>query len=176
MNDLRLERLVVRNGTADGVRIEGAARVVIRACDFSDNGNGDGVPPGAAPHHNLSLLRVTGCEVSASSLCTSPDGSGVDVRDCRDVALEGNETARNARCGIGVTDSQDVRIAGNLAEGNLRGGIIAEGDKPGCRGLVVRENLTRNNGGRGIEITHADDAVVRENSARDNGREDQGAR
>jgi hypothetical protein len=174
MNNLRLERLVVRNGTADGVRIEGASRVVIRACDFSDNG-GD-VPPGAAPRHNLALVRVAGCALSASSLCTSPGGSGVDVRDSRDVAIEGNETARNARRGIGVTDSQDVRIAGNLAEGNLLGGISAEGDKPGCRGLVVRDNLTRNNGGRGIEITHAGDAVVQENSARDNGRDDQGVR
>jgi hypothetical protein len=174
MNNLRLERLVVRNGTADGVRIEEAARVVIRACDFSDNGGG--VPAGAAPHHNLSLIRVNGCAISASSLCTSPEGSGVDVRDSRDVVLEGNETARNAQCGIGVTDSQDVRIAGNLAEGNLRGGIIALGDKPGCRGLVVRDNLTRNIGGPGIEITHAGDAVVQNNSARDNGRDDQGVR
>jgi hypothetical protein len=173
-NNLRLERLVVRNATVDGVRIEGAAGVVIRACDFSDNGGG--VPPGPAWHHNLSLIRVTGCTVSASSLCTSPDGSGLDVRDSRDVAIEGNETARNAQCGIGVTNSQDVRIAGNLAEGNLRGGIIAEGDKPGCRGLVVRGNLTRNNGGRGIEITHAGDAVVQDNSARDNGGDDQGVR
>jgi hypothetical protein len=171
MNNLRLERLVVRNGTADGVRIEGAARVVIHACDFSDNGSG--VPPGAAAHHNLAIVRVTGCTISASSLGTSPEGSGVDIRDCRDVALEGNETARNAQCGIGVTNSQDVRIAGNLAEGNLRGGIIAEGDNPGCRGLIVRDNPTRNNGGRGIEINHGSDAAVQDNSARDNGRDEQ---
>ena len=57
----------------------------------------------------------------------------MDVRDSRDVALEGNETARNAQCGIGVTDSQDLRIVGNLAEGNIRGGIIAEAEEQGCR-------------------------------------------
>lgn len=170
MTNLKLEHLVVRNGTLDGVRIEGAARIVIRACDFSDNGAG--TPPEASPHHNLALARVTGCTISASSLCTSPAGSGVDVRDSRDITLEDNETARNAECGIGVTDSQDVRIAGNLAEGNIRSGIIAAGDKPGCRGLVVKDNLSRNNGGRGIAITPAGDAIVQDNLERDNGRDD----
>jgi parallel beta-helix repeat protein len=168
MNNLRLEHLVVRNGTADGVRIEGATRVVIHACDFSDNGGG--VPPGDAAHQDLAIVRVRGCEISGNSLCTSPEGTGAEIRDSRDVTLEGNETARNAQCGIRVADSRDVRIAGNLAEGNLRGGIIAEGDKPGCPGLVVRDNLTRNNGGRGIEITNASDAILQGNAARDNGR------
>ncbi len=169
MKNVRFERLVVRNCTATGVRVEGASRVIIHACDFSDNGGS--VPPGAGAHHNLTVVRVTGCDISASSLCTSPQGSGVDVRQSRDVTINGNETARNSQCGIRVADSQDVGILGNLAEGNLRGGIIAEADKQGCRRIEVRQNLTRNNGGAGIEMTHSSEATIEGNTARDNGQD-----
>ncbi len=168
MRNLRLERVVVRNCTASGVRIEGAAGVVIRDCDFSDNGSS--VPPGAGASHNLAIAHVAGCEITGNLLCTSPSGSGVDVVKCRDVTIAGNEAARNSQCGIRVAGSALVRIRGNLAEGNIRGGIIAEPEQEDCRRIDVRDNRARNNGGFGIEIARASDLTIERNEERDNGR------
>jgi parallel beta-helix repeat protein len=165
---LRVKCWFVRRSYTQSVRVQGVGLAGLRSKNSTFTWS--------RPHYNLSLICVSGCEISASSLCMSRVGSGVDVRNSRDVALEGNETARNAHCGIGVTDSQDVRIAGNLAEGNLRGGIIAEGGQTGLPRPSRPGRSHRNNGGGGIEITHAGDAVVQDNSAWDSGRDDQGVR
>jgi parallel beta-helix repeat protein len=46
--------------------------------------------------------------------------------------------------------------------------MIAEAAPEGCRRIVVRENLARNNGGPGIEVAQARDATVQDNNSRDN--------
>ena len=169
--NLRLERVVVRNCTATGVRLFRAHDVVIRDCDFSDNGGS--VPPGAGAHNNLTIERSDGCEITGSILSTSSSGSGVELLTCSKLIISGSETVRNSQCGIHVVDCDDVRIEGNLAEGNVRGGIIIEADKQGCQRLEVRDNRARNNGGYGIEISATGDAIIRDNTAGANGRPSQ---
>jgi hypothetical protein len=171
MRHLRLEHVTVRNCTQDGVAICGAAEVVIAACDFSDNGSG--ARPSAGLQHNLFLADVEGSQVSDSRLDTSPGGSGLKLSHSRHVAVANNETARNSSSGIHVTESRDVRIWGNLAEGNDGGGIVFDALRNDCRALEIRENLSRNNGGYGIEISRATEGTLRANSVSNNAHPEQ---
>jgi hypothetical protein len=166
ISDLRLERVVVRNCTATGVRIICASGVVIRDCDFSDNGGS--VPAGSPRNHDLAIANSARCEITGSILSTSPFGCGVEILICDDVTIAGNETARNSQCGIRVVDCKDVHILGNLAEGNSRGGILAETDKRGCRRIDIRDNRARNNGEQGIQITQAREVTIQGNATQDN--------
>ena len=166
MRNLRFEHVTVRNCTHDGVAIRGAADVTVAACDFSDNGCS--VVPGPGLQHNLLITRVTGCEVRDSRLDTSPWGSGLDLSHSRNVAISNNEAARNALHGIRATESEDVRVLGNLAEGNDSSGIMFDTLMDGCRRVEVRGNLSRNNGGYGIEVQRVTGATVQDNTVADN--------
>ncbi|MBS1855705.1 MAG: alginate lyase family protein [Acidobacteria bacterium] len=168
MRNLRMERVTVRNATHNAVAILGAAGVSIVACDFSESGSS--VVPGPGLEHNLLLTRVNGAEVRDSRFDRSPWGSGIDVSFSRDVTLANNEIARNRLYGVRVSESEDVRVTGNLAEGNDAGGIVLERLFDGSRGIVVRENVVRNNGGAGIDAAGAIEADIATNTGRDNGR------
>jgi len=166
LRNLRFENVIVRHCTGIGVHIGGASGVVIKACDFSDNGAG--ATAGPTSHHNLALARVTACEVTDTRLDTSPHGHGLYLLAAKDVTITSCEIARNSQAGVHAADSQKVRIRGNLAEGNGAGGIVLSADKAGCRQIDVRDNLVQNNGGFGIEITRASDGTVHGNNARQN--------
>jgi hypothetical protein len=169
MRHLRLEHLTVRNCTLDGVAFYGAAQVVIAACNFSDNGSSIG----ASLHHNLLLEKVEGCQVSGTRLDTSPRGSGLKLSQTRDVSVTDGEFAQNASSGIFASESQTILLGGNLAEGNDGSGIVFDASGTGCRALDLRDNLSRNNGGYGIEISHATEGVLQANSVYDNGHPEQ---
>jgi parallel beta-helix repeat protein len=171
LRNIRLERLTVRNCTESGVSIAGATGIVVTACSFTDNGAR--VAPGAGTHHNLSLLRVSQCQVIDSRLNNSPAGSGANIASSRDVTLAGCEIARSVFWGVWSNDSQDIRIRSNLVEGNEAGGIQFGADKDGCRRIEVRDNRVQNNGGYGIEITRTVEGSARGNELIDNGRENQ---
>jgi hypothetical protein len=166
MHRLRFEHVTVRNCTLDGVAIRGAAQVVIAACDFSDNGCV--ASPETGPHHNLLLADVTGCQITDSRLDTSPAGSGLDLSQSQDVKVTNTESARNASAGIHVTESRNVQVRGNLAEGNDGDGILFScltNDRPA---IEIRDNLSRNNGGYGLKVTHAFRGSVQGNTLLDN--------
>jgi hypothetical protein len=167
MRNLRFEHVTVRNCTHNGVAIYGAEKVVIKACDFSNNGSS--VVPGPGLQHNLLLTRVVSGKVNDSCFDSSPWGSGLDLSDSRDVSVFNCEAARNVLNGIHVTESQDIRIHGNLAEGNDKNGILFDAQMDGCLKIEVAGNLSRNNGTCGIQINHAVSGTVRDNSGHDNG-------
>jgi hypothetical protein len=171
MRNLRFEHLTVRNCTHNGVAIRGAAQVAIVASDFSDSGS-SGVP-GPGLEHNLLLTRVIGAEVRDSRLDDSPWGSGVEVTFSRDIAVSNCEAARNTLYGIRVSESENVRVGGNLTEGNDAGGIVIDTLMDGSRGIVARDNVSRNNGGYGIDIASAAAADVQANSAAGNAQPEQ---
>lgn len=171
MRNLRFEHLTVRNCTHNGVAIRGAAQVAIMASDFSDSGS-SGVP-GPGLEHNLLLTRAIGAEVRDSRLDGSPWGSGIDVTFSRDIAVSNCEAARNTLYGIRVSESENVRVRGNLTEGNDAGGIVFDTLVDGSRGIVARVNVSRNNGGYGIDIASATTADVQSNSAADNQQREQ---
>ena len=166
MLKLRLEHVTVRHCTHNGVAIRGAAQVTIIACDFSDNGSS--VVPGPGLEHNLLITRVAGCVLRDSRLDDSPWGSGLDLSFSRDVILSNNEAARNSLYGLRTTESENVRSIGNLAEGNGGGGIVFDALLAGTRKIEIRDNLSRNNGGYGIEVDRSQGCAVRVNTVLDN--------
>ena len=166
MRNIHFEHVTVRNCTHNGVAIRGATKVVVAACDFSDNGSS--VVPGPGLQHNLLITRSSTCEVRNSRLDTSLWGCGIDMSHCQEVTPVNNEAARNALHGIRVTESQHVSVINNLVEGNDQSGIRFYAQMDGCRGIEVRDNLTQNNAGYGIEISHVVEGTFQNNRALDN--------
>jgi hypothetical protein len=167
MRNLRFEHVTVHNCTHDGVAVRGAEKVVIVACDFSDNGSS--VVPGPGLQHNLLITHTIGCGVRDSRFDTSPWGSGIEVSRSRDVTVAGDEAARNALHGIHAADSRNVRVMDNLVEGNDGSGIAFDALMDGCREVQISGNLSRNNGGSGIKMNQTSDGWVTNNSVLDNG-------
>ena len=167
MRNIRLEHLTVRHCTHQGVAIRGAAQVVIVTSDFSDNGGS--VVPGPGLEHNLVLTHVTGAEVTGNRLDDSPWGNGVNVTESSDVAITGNEAARNHGSGLHLSDSRNVHVHGNVAEANDYDGVLFDALFEGDRNLEVVENLATNNGLHGIEIVRAVEGVVQANRVAGNG-------
>jgi parallel beta-helix repeat protein len=170
MRNLRFEHVTVRNCTHDGVAIRGAQQVQIAACDFSDNGSS--VVPGPGLQHNLLVTHTAGCEVKDCRLDGSLRGSGFVVRESRDVTISNNEVARNFLHGIHAAESQNVRVIGNLIEGNDDSGILFDALMDGCRNIEIHSNLSRNNGGCGIEVNRITGGTLRANTLSDNARSD----
>jgi hypothetical protein len=69
---------------------------------------------------------------------------------------------------VRVTDSLNVRVGGNLAEGNHDVGIVFDALMDGTREIQVLDNVSRNNGGYGIEISRVAGGVVHGNRSSDN--------
>lgn len=168
MERIRFEHVTVRHCTHNGVAIRGADDVVVRGCDFSDNGSS--VVPGPGQQHNLLLGQVAGCHISDSRLDDSPWGSGLNVVNSRDIRIENSEAARNALQGVRCTESQNISIEGNLLEGNDGYGVHSDVLLEGTRGIVVINNQVQNNGMGGISIYRTGTTRLENNRQRDNGR------
>jgi len=167
MRNIRFEHLTVRHATHNGVAVRGAAGVHVVACDFSDNGAS--VVPGPGLEHNLLLAHVVGGEVTGSRLDDSPWGSGLDVSESSEITVANNEAARNHAAGIHAAESNAIHIRDNLVEGTGQDGILLDGMIAGVRQAEVEGNSVHNNGGRGIDLHHAPEAVSRGNQTADNG-------
>jgi len=167
LRNIRLEHVTVRNCTESGLLIEGASGIEIAACSFTDNGGGSP----AGPYDNVSLARLAQCRISGSRLNNSPSGSGVSIRDGREITISGSEIARSARYGVRSTDSQNILVRDNLVEGNEAGGIFFDADKDGGRKIELRDNHIQNNGGYGVAIARAADGLLLGNRMIDNGQE-----
>ncbi len=167
MERLRFEHVTVRHCTHNGVAIRGADDVIVRACDFSDNGSS--VVPGPGQQHNLLLAQVVNCRISDSRLDDSPWGSGLNLMHCSEIRIVRNEVARNARQGIRCSESRNIHIEGNLLEGNDGFGLLSDVVLDGTRGLEVVNNLVRNNGRGGIYVYRTGRTILENNRLRDNG-------
>lgn len=168
MERLNFEHVTVRHCTHNGVALRGAAQVVVRGCDFSDNGSS--VVPGPGQQHNLLLTHVEGAQVCDSRLDDSPWGSGLNLIHSQDIQVLNNEAARNTRHGVRCTESQDIHINGNLAEGNDGWGILCDVLMHGCRGVEIVDNIVQNNARGGIEVYRTGETRLQNNRLRDNGK------
>ncbi|SHM77886.1 parallel beta-helix repeat (two copies) [Cyclobacterium lianum] len=169
MQDIYLENVTVRNFTKHGVSLRGAANVKLIQCDFSDNGSN--VVPGKGLHHNLHLTRVKNVVVRDGRFSNSPWGSGIHLSFGENVLLESNETARNKLQGIHLTESSTLILNDNLLEGNDRHGLFIDHWMQGTEDFVVKNNTSRNNGGKGIFIAENNSGDLGYNLSMDN-RED----
>jgi parallel beta-helix repeat protein len=121
MRNIRFEHLTVRHCTHNGVAIRGAATIAVVASDFSDNGSS--VVPGPGLEHNLLIAHSSGIEITGGRFDDSPFGCGISISESSDIAIAGNEAARNHREGVRIEGSSAAHVNGNLAEGNDREGI-----------------------------------------------------
>jgi parallel beta-helix repeat protein len=167
MHDLNFEHVTVRGCTQNGVAIFGAEKIIIVACDFSDNGAG--VSPGPGLLHNLLLAHTGDVIVRDSRFDDSLRGSGMDISGSHDVEILNNETARNARNGIHLAESQNVHLRGNRTEGNDQNGMLLDGLMDGCQRIEAMDNLLQNNGGRGIMADRVELSNLHDNLEHDNG-------
>jgi parallel beta-helix repeat protein len=167
MERLHFEHVTVRHCTHNGVALRGAAQVLVRACDFSDNGSS--VVPGPGQQHNLLLAHVEEVQIRGCRLDDSPWGSGLNLIHGRDIEVLDSEAARNTRHGIRCTESQDIQINGNLAEGNDGWGIRCDALMHGCRGVEIVDNLVQNNDRGGIEVYRTGETRLHNNRLMDNG-------
>ncbi len=91
---------------------------------------------------------------------------------CGNIVFSGNEVARNVLRGLHARDTETVQVRNNLFEGNEAGGLLIEAEAGRGKGIVVTENLVRNNGGQGIEVLGgATGGKVERNRIRDNAHE-----
>jgi hypothetical protein len=143
MRKLRFEHITVRNCTYSAVEIFDAEQIDIVNCDFSSSGGL--VPPGTGKNHNLKLNHVSRTNIIGTRLCDSMWGNGVAVSFGRDVAIRDCEIARNALDGIRLAECQRVTVEASLAEGNGGAGIAQQTWMEGNKGVVLRNNILRNN-------------------------------
>jgi len=147
MKNINFIHITIRNCTGDGLNVAGALGLKIYGCDFSDNGGS--VSPGKGLHHNLRLSHVNDAEIVNTRLDTSPWGSGLDLSECENISLTGNEMERNKFNGIRGINVSRIKADGNLIEGNDGSGIwisAAEGKSTGS----LSYNVCQFNGYRGI--------------------------
>lgn len=149
IQNIKLVNITVRNFTKHGVSIRGAENVQIIQCDFSDNGSN--VVPGKGLHHNLHLTRVKNVKVIDGRYNTSPWGSGIHLSFGENIALSGNETARNKLQGIHITESKNILLENNLIEGNDRHGLFLDSWMEGTHEFDIKSNIFRNNSGMSIK-------------------------
>jgi parallel beta-helix repeat protein len=166
MHKIRLEHLTVQNCTKNGVSIRGAANVIIKNCDFSDNGAN--VVPGAGLMHNLQLTHSSDVEVGYSRFDTSPWGSGIDVSFCTGIVISNNETARNKLSGIRCTESSNIKVIKNLAEGNDENGIRFDALMDGFNKISVTSNVSQYNKLVGIYIGKGTVGIISNNILKGN--------
>lgn len=148
MKNLTFRNLTVRNCTYNGIFITGAEKLNFICCDLNENGAS--VAPGVRILHNLLLSHCSSVTISNSRMDTSPLGSGIALTNCKDVAVNNCELARNGWCGISVAESSNLSFTGNLVEGNDSDGILIQYLFNGSENVAISNNLIHYNQGFGI--------------------------
>ena len=167
MKNINLVSLTVKNGTYNGVFINGASNVNVTRCDLSENGVS--VPPGQKLMHNLLITHCTQVNVKDSRLVTSPYGSGIALDQSSNVIVSNCEIARNGYYGVLVTESSNVSVTNNLVEANDRSGVMVEFLQEGAENMVVSNNIIHYNSGYGVESYAAKQSKVENNTYAGNG-------
>jgi hypothetical protein len=143
MRNLRFEHVTVRNCTYSAVKLFGAEQVGIVNCDIS--GSGGMVPPGPGKNHNLKMNHVSHVTVTGSRFADAMWGHGVAVIFGNNIEIRECELTRNALDGVMIAESRQVMVEGCLAEGSGGAGIAQETWMDPNQGVVVRDNILRNN-------------------------------
>lgn len=102
-------------------------------------------PPGPGKNHNLKMNHVARVDLSGSRFADSMWGHGVAVIIGRDVTIRDCEITRNALDGVMIAESRQVTVEGCLAEGNGGAGIAQQTWLEPNQGVVVKDNVLRNN-------------------------------
>ncbi len=166
LQNIRLEQVTVRNFTKHGVSIRGAENLEIIRCDFSDNGSN--VVPGKGLHHNLHLSRIKNATISKGRFSNAPWGSGIHLSYGEAIVMEGNESSRNKLHGIHLTESGNLLVENNLLEGNDRHGLFSDNWLEGVRNLEAKNNIFRNNGEKGSQVSEWNQGTMGYNLSVDN--------
>ena len=167
MRNIILQDLTVRNASFNGVFISGADSVVVKGCNFDENGGN--VVPGPMLQHNLLITHSTNVLVADSRLTTSPFGAGISIDQCRLVTLQDNEIARNGYYGVLIAESEQIQLKGNLIEANDRSGIMMEYLFSGNKKVGVTQNLIQFNAGWAVESYHSAHLLLKDNEVSLNG-------
>jgi hypothetical protein len=72
-------------------------------------------------------------------------GHGIAVTFGSDIRIQGCEITRNALDGVLIAESRQVLVEGCLVEGSGGAGIAQERWMDSNQGVVVRDNILRNN-------------------------------
>lgn len=148
IENLIFENVTLQNFTKNGMLIVGASGLKVNRCNFSDNGAA--VVPGPGFHHNLNLSYITDASITNSRFGSSPWGNGISLSFCRNINVTNNEICRNKLSGIYCADSENISINNNLTEGNDEDGITVDALSTGCKAIEIHDNLSQNNGRKGI--------------------------
>jgi hypothetical protein len=143
LRNLKFEHITVRNCTSSAVELFGAQQVSIINCDIS--GSGGMVPPGHGKNHNLKMNHVSHVAVTDSRFADAMWGHGIAVTFGSDINIRDCEITRNALDGVLIAESWQVMVEGCLAEGSGGAGIAQEKWMDSNQGVVVRNNILRNN-------------------------------
>ncbi len=148
LNNLTIRNITVRNCTYNGVFISGAKNVRVICCDLNENGAS--VVPGPKLQHNLLLSHCTSVAIEDSRLATSPQGCGIALNSCKEVAIKNCEAARNGWFGILLTACNRINISDNLVEANDYEGIMLQYLYHGSEDISISNNLIQYNNQAGI--------------------------
>jgi len=143
LRNLRFEHITVRNCTSSAVELFGAEQVNIVNCDIS--GSGGMVPPGHGKNHNLKMNHVSRVTVTSSRFADAMWGHGIAVVFGNEIRIRDCEVTRNALDGVLIAESRQILLEGCLVEGSGGAGIAQETWMEPNQGIVVRNNILRNN-------------------------------
>jgi parallel beta-helix repeat protein len=162
-NDITLENLVVDHNAAAGASVQGSNGIV-RNSTFRFNGQ-MGLNGNTAD--GLVVERTYFEANNSERFDPSQVGAGVKVTHSRNLRFTGNHSVRNQGKGIWTDQSSyDITINGNLLQNNTRHGIHVELSAK----VVIADNVSADNGDRGVAVMESNDVDVWNNSFLRNGR------
>lgn len=168
-SNITLRNLTVMNFSRTGVYFSDTKGIVIENCDFTENGSH--IVPGDRIQHNLLLHECEDVKIVNSRLDCSFKGSGVVVKSCRNVDIEGCEIARNDWNGVTVSDTKGLTIKGCLFEGNDTNGILVDYLAHPSEDILIENNTIQYNNGFGVKSSAAKNLVSRNNTYVFNGKQ-----
>lgn len=166
---ITLRNLTVMNFSRNGVYFSDTQGLRIENCDFTENGSL--VVPGERLQHNLLLQQCKDVEIINSRLDCSFKGSGLVLKSCSDVRIEGCEISRNGWHGITASDSRDLSVSGCLIEANDACGVFIDYLAAPSENLVIEQNKIQYNNGFALRSSAAKNLVSKDNDYCWNGKQ-----
>ena len=168
-SNITLRDLTVMNFSRNGVYFSDTRGLRIENCDFTENGSH--VVPGDRIQHNLLLQKCEDVKITNSRLDCSFKGSGVVLKSCTGVAVEGCEIARNDWNGLTASDTKGLTVKDCLFEGNDTNGILVDYLAHSSENILIENNIIQYNNGFGVKSSAAVNLVARNNTYVFNGKQ-----
>ncbi len=168
-SNITLRNLTVMNFSRNGVYFSDTKGLKIESCDFTENGSH--VVPGDRIQHNLLLQRCEDVKIANSRLDCSFKGSGIVLKSCFGVDIEGCEISRNNWHGVTASDSRDLTVKGCLIEANDACGVFIDYLAAPSENITVEDNTIWYNNGFAVSSSAARNLVSRNNRYVFNGKQ-----